>query len=74
MATIGVLTLFFIGIGLGVWVGIERMRLTQPDREKTLRSQVHALSAALEISRQAWSARSEMHAEADRIRREEQVS
>lgn len=71
MATIGILTLFFLGICLGVWGGIEHMRLNQPDREKALRKQVHALQTALEISRHAWSARSAMHTEADRIRREE---
>jgi uncharacterized membrane protein len=70
MAVIGILFLFFTGASLGIYGALEYTRLNRPERERALAKRVNALQAALEISRQAWMARSAMHQEADRIRRE----
>ncbi|MEZ5246692.1 MAG: hypothetical protein R2707_16460 [Acidimicrobiales bacterium] len=72
MDVIGILCLFFAGTGLGVYGALEWSRLNRPEREQALSQQVRALQTALEISRQAWTARAAMHEEADRIRRGEQ--
>ena len=72
MEVVGILTLFFVGITMGAWCAVEYVRLRAPDREATMAKQINALQTALQISQQAWAARSAMHQEADRIRRQDQ--
>lgn len=70
MDVIAVLTLFFLAVGLGVYLTTEYHRLRTPEREQALIKQVHALQTSLEISQRAWEARVHMHSEAELLRRD----